>query len=47
MAGAACSPLDPALGIDWPLPVDTGDRGQISEKDLGAPTAAEVLGGAR
>jgi dTDP-4-dehydrorhamnose 3,5-epimerase len=45
MAGVACSPLDPALGIDWPLPIDTGDRAQISEKDLGAPLAADALGG--
>jgi dTDP-4-dehydrorhamnose 3,5-epimerase len=43
MAGVACSPLDPALGIDWPLPVDVADRAQVSEKDLGAPTLAEVL----
>lgn len=47
MAGVACSPLDPALGIDWPLPVDQADRAQVSEKDLGAPPAAEVLATAR
>jgi dTDP-4-dehydrorhamnose 3,5-epimerase len=45
MAGVACSPLDPALGIDWPLPVDPADRAQVSEKDLGAPTFAELGAG--
>jgi dTDP-4-dehydrorhamnose 3,5-epimerase len=44
MAGVACSPLDPALGIEWPLPVDTADRAQISAKDLGAPPFAAVAG---
>jgi len=39
MAGTAANPLDPALGIDWPLPVDTGDRAVISEKDLNLPPA--------
>ena len=42
MAGVACSPLDPALGIDWPVPVDPADRAQISEKDLNAPLFAEI-----
>jgi dTDP-4-dehydrorhamnose 3,5-epimerase len=42
MAGVACSPLDPALGIDWPLPIDTDDRSQISQKDLDAPLLAEL-----
>jgi dTDP-4-dehydrorhamnose 3,5-epimerase len=37
MAGLACSPLDPALAIEWPLPIVTDDRGQISAKDLDAP----------
>ena len=44
MAGTACNPLDPALGIEWPLPIDREDRAQISEKDLNAPTFAEVTG---
>lgn len=38
MAGSAVTPLDPELGIDWPVPVDTDDRAQISAKDLDAPT---------
>lgn len=37
MAGVAVNPLDPALSIAWPLPVDTADPAQISAKDLGAP----------
>jgi dTDP-4-dehydrorhamnose 3,5-epimerase len=37
MAGTAVNPLDPALGIDWPLPIDTEDRSQISEKDATLP----------
>jgi dTDP-4-dehydrorhamnose 3,5-epimerase len=40
MAGPAVSPLDPALGIAWPLPVDGA---ALSEKDRGLPTLAEVL----
>jgi dTDP-4-dehydrorhamnose 3,5-epimerase len=44
MAGAAVHPLDPALGITWPLPVDVDDPASISEKDRGLPTLAEVLG---
>jgi dTDP-4-dehydrorhamnose 3,5-epimerase len=43
MAGTACNPLDPALGIEWPLPVDPHDRTQISAKDLGAPLFADLL----
>ena len=45
MAGQACTPLDPALGIDWPIPVDRDDRAQISQKDLDAPLLAELPGG--
>lgn len=42
MAGMACSPLDPALGIDWPLPVDPDDRAQVSLKDRDAPNVREL-----
>ncbi len=38
MAGVAVNPLDAALGIAWPVPVDVDDAGQISAKDAGAPT---------
>lgn len=37
MPGTALSPLDPALRIPWPLPIDADDRAQISAKDAAAP----------
>jgi dTDP-4-dehydrorhamnose 3,5-epimerase len=43
MAGKAVTPLDPALGLDWPLPIDTEDRGMLSTKDRDAPLLADVL----
>lgn len=43
MAGVGVNPLDPALGIDWPIEVDPGDRAQLSAKDAAAPTLAQVL----
>jgi dTDP-4-dehydrorhamnose 3,5-epimerase len=45
MDGTACNPLDPALGIAWPLPVDPADRAHISAKDATAPLLAEVAEG--
>ncbi len=42
MPGLACTPLDPALGIEWPLPIDVDDRTQISQKDLDAPLFADL-----
>jgi dTDP-4-dehydrorhamnose 3,5-epimerase len=42
MAGVACTPLDPALGVEWPIPVDREDRAQISQKDLEAPLLADL-----
>ncbi|MET0728439.1 MAG: dTDP-4-dehydrorhamnose 3,5-epimerase [Acidimicrobiales bacterium] len=47
MAGVACTPVDPALGIAWPVPIDPDDREQISEKDLTAPPFADLLGADR
>jgi dTDP-4-dehydrorhamnose 3,5-epimerase len=44
MAGVAVHPLDPALGIEWPVAVDPEDRSQLSAKDAAQPTLAEVLG---
>ncbi len=44
MPGLACSPLDPALAIPWPLPIDRDDRAQVSVKDLGAPALADLPG---
>lgn len=43
MAGTAVTPLDPDLGIDWPLPLDTADRSLISQKDIDAPALRDVL----
>ncbi|WP_454295659.1 dTDP-4-dehydrorhamnose 3,5-epimerase family protein [Salana multivorans] len=43
MPGCAVNPLDPALGIAWPIPVEVTDRAQLSEKDAGAPTLAQTL----
>ena len=40
MAGVAVTPLDPALGIAWPIPIDADDRAQLSAKDAAAPTLA-------
>ena len=45
MAGKACGPLDPALGIPWPRPIDPADPQQISEKDRDAPCFADLPGG--
>ena len=42
MPGVACSPLDPALGIDWPLPIDPDDPAQISAKDRDAPLFSQL-----
>ena len=42
MAGVAVNPLDPALGIAWPLPVDRQDPAQLSAKDAGAPMFADL-----
>ncbi|MBE5844959.1 MAG: dTDP-4-keto-6-deoxy-D-glucose epimerase [Butyrivibrio sp.] len=42
MPGTALCPLDPELGIQWPIAVDTNDLNQISEKDSKAPTIKEL-----
>ncbi len=42
MDGVAISPLDPALGIRWPLEVDGTDPTMVSVKDRTAPTLAEL-----
>jgi dTDP-4-dehydrorhamnose 3,5-epimerase len=43
MAGTAVNPLDPELGIAWPVPVDPTNPAQISVKDAGAPLFAELV----
>jgi dTDP-4-dehydrorhamnose 3,5-epimerase len=45
MSGQSCNPLDPALKIDWPIPVDVADERQLSHKDRTAPTLAELRTG--
>ena len=42
--GLAVSPLDPALGIRWPIEIDPSDLSLLSLKDRNAPTLAEILG---
>lgn len=42
MPGAALCPLDPELDIKWPIPIETSDFNQISEKDSKAPTLKEL-----
>lgn len=42
MAGVAVTPLDAALGIDWPLPIHADDPKQISAKDASAPLFAAL-----
>lgn len=37
MAGTSVTPLDPDLGIAWPLPVDPDDPTQVSVKDRDRP----------
>jgi dTDP-4-dehydrorhamnose 3,5-epimerase len=44
MSGAAVNPMDPDLGIVWPLPIDVHDRTQLSAKDAGLPMLRDVLG---
>ena len=43
MSGVAVNPLDPALDIPWPLAIDVADPAQLSAKDAGLPSLAEVL----
>jgi dTDP-4-dehydrorhamnose 3,5-epimerase len=43
MAGVACTPLDPALGIEWPMPIDVDDPSIISVKDRDAPLFADLM----
>ena len=42
MTGTAVNPLDEALQIAWPLPVDTSDPAQLSAKDAGLPLLREL-----
>lgn len=42
MTGVAVLPLDPDLGIAWPIAVDPSDAAQLSVKDASAPRFAEL-----
>ena len=42
MDGLAVNPLDPALAIPWPLPVDPADRRCLSEKDALLPPLSNL-----
>ena len=42
MAGVAVTPLDPALGIAWPITPDVSDLSKVSAKDAAAPRFAEI-----
>lgn len=44
MAGVAVTPLDPDLGIAWPLPLDPSDPSRVSAKDAAAPRFSELEG---
>jgi dTDP-4-dehydrorhamnose 3,5-epimerase len=43
MAGIAVHPLDPALGIAWPIAIDPSDTSMLSAKDAAQPPLADVL----
>lgn len=45
MPGRHVTPLDPTLGIEWPVPIDPDDLAQISAKDRDAPTLASAMEG--
>jgi dTDP-4-dehydrorhamnose 3,5-epimerase len=45
MSGTAVNPLDPALAIAWPLPVDVDDPAVISVKDRDQPMFAQATSG--
>jgi dTDP-4-dehydrorhamnose 3,5-epimerase len=42
MQGVAVSALDPALHIEWPVPVGRGSDGLLSAKDAGLPALADA-----
>jgi dTDP-4-dehydrorhamnose 3,5-epimerase len=42
MAGVAVNPLDPELGVEWPIPPDASDPAMVSAKDAGASRLADL-----
>lgn len=45
MAGISFDPLDPALSIPWPMPIDASDPAVLSAKDAALPTFNQALRG--
>lgn len=43
MPGYSITPLDPELGITWPIPVTAEDSHLVSRKDASAPSLKEAL----
>lgn len=43
-AGTALNPLDPELGVTWPIPANSDDRQKLSIKDASLPTFAQLFG---
>lgn len=43
MKGYSVNPLDPELGITWPIPVTAEDEAFISRKDAAAPSLQQAL----
>jgi dTDP-4-dehydrorhamnose 3,5-epimerase len=43
MAGVAVNPLDPELGVAWPIAPDATDPAMVSAKDAAAGRLAELL----
>jgi dTDP-4-dehydrorhamnose 3,5-epimerase len=43
MPGYSMNPLDPGLGIEWPIPVTAEDTHLVSRKDASAPSLKEAL----
>lgn len=43
MSGSAVNPLDPELGIDWPIKVDDTDPTLVSAKDASAPLLRDIF----
>jgi dTDP-4-dehydrorhamnose 3,5-epimerase len=42
LPGVAVNPLDPALGIAWPIAIDPSNRAQLSEKDASLPRLSDI-----
>lgn len=43
MPGYSITPLDPDLGIEWPIKIDKNNTELISEKDASAPLLSEII----